>query len=103
MALFVWNSLFACRKNRSAVCLDHYHKAMRFVVVQRNEVYLYFYKLKFKIMANTIKQLNACTSSLEKEGDDYVCKLIKLIVNSHWVNTTPWVNATPWVEYNSLG
>ena len=49
----------ACRKNKTVVrgvCLDHYHKTMKFFVVvgQVNEVYLYFYKLKFEIMATII-------------------------------------------------
>ena len=33
--LFVWNSICACRKNRTVVCgvcLDHFHNAMQFVV-----------------------------------------------------------------------
>ena len=47
----------ACRKNKTVVrgvCFHRYHKAIQFFVVQVNEVYLYFYKLKFEIKANTI-------------------------------------------------
>ena len=57
------------------VCVDHYHKAMKFFVVQVNEVYLYFYKLKFEIMANTTTiECVALYYLADKKDDDYVCK-----------------------------
>ena len=63
-------------KKVCGVCLDHYHKAMQFFVVQVNNVYLYANKLRFEIMANTttIECVAFYYLAGKKNGDDYVYK-----------------------------